>query len=40
MPHVYKMLEHPKNKGYKNKIKKAKKNRLKSEMHTKCLKKV
>ncbi len=36
MPHVYKMSEHPKDKGYK----KGKKKRLKSEMHTKCLKKV
>jgi len=37
MPHVYKMSEHPKDKGYK---KTTKKKRLKSEMHTKCLKKV
>ncbi len=40
MPHVYKMLEHPKDKGYKKgKKKTAKKKRFKSEMHTKCLKK-
>jgi hypothetical protein len=40
MPHVYKTLKHPKDKGYKKGKKNSKKKRLKSEMHTKCLKKV
>jgi hypothetical protein len=40
MPHVYKMLEHPKDKGYKKGKKNNKKKKLKSDMHTKCLKKV
>jgi hypothetical protein len=40
MPHVYKMSKHPKDKRYKKGKKTAKKKRLKSEMHTKCLKKI
>jgi hypothetical protein len=33
MPHVYKMLEHPKDKGHKKEKKKAKQKGLKSEIH-------
>jgi hypothetical protein len=40
MPHAYKMLQHPKDKGYKKEKKTSKKKRLKNEMHTKCLEKV
>jgi hypothetical protein len=40
MPHVYKILQHPKDKEYKNYLKKQPKKRLKNEMHTKCFEKV
>jgi hypothetical protein len=40
MPHVYKMSEHPKVKGYKKGGKNSKKKKFKESMHTKCFKKV
>jgi len=40
MPLVYKMSEHPTDKGYKEEEKNSKKKRLESEMHTKYPEKV